>query len=272
MTPIQPIEKRLVQAGRDFAYPPTPDITQAVAEKLNADAHRGHLRPRLVWATALASVLLISGLMAVPTTRAAIAEWIQVGAVRIWLVDPTLTRLPPTETPSATTVWPAATPIPTAIPLASVLDLWGKQTLAEAQTQVDFPIRLPTYPPDLGEPDHVFLQRTNGFFVVLVWTNADEPTQIRQVLYQIGPGVGIAKGGPLVLRETVVHGRPASWVAGQHLLFDRDRHFGQVRSIGQDVLLWTEMVNEQEITYRLETGLSEEKTIQIAESLRAVEP
>ena len=53
--------------------------------------------------------------------------------------------------------------------LASILDLKGKTSLPAARARVDFPIRLPTYPPDLGSPDGVFLQDINGAVVVLVW-------------------------------------------------------------------------------------------------------
>ena len=40
-----------------------------------------------------------------------------------------------------------------------LLNLAGATTLAEASDGVDFTIRLPTYPADLGPPDQVYLQK-----------------------------------------------------------------------------------------------------------------
>jgi len=160
----------------------------------------------------------------------------------------------------------------------------GKMTLAAAQTQVGFPLRLPAYPADLGAPDHIFVQQTNGWFTVLLWMAPADPLQstphraqrppgalsdkVRLVLYEIGPGVGLEKGVPPVLRETMVNGRPAVWIEGTHYLEHATGGWGPVRLIDQAVLVWREAVDGQMITYRLETVLPEAEAIQIAESLR----
>lgn len=407
-------EEQLQRIARTFPYPPTPDLAAAVQQRLRVHAPlpRADRRLRPIWAILLALLIVLTGLLAVPPVRAAIQAWLQIGAVRIWLVEPTLT--PPDDAG-------APTPRPTPTPLRSLFDLAGETTLAEAQAKAGFsirlpsypadlgvpdgvffqdlggpavvvvwldpaqplraqlslhilgphalvekgnaqrlaqttvngqaafwtegpymlayrngrttdwdirrlveghvliwteeeltyrletdlalaeavrvaeslvappppllnftgkttlasaqeglrfPIRLPTTPPDLGKPDHVFVQQTNGPFAVLVWMELTKPEQIRLVLYEVGPGVGLAKGVPPVLRQTLVNGHAAAWLEGIHYLEHAQNGWHQVRLIDQDVLVWSEMVDGQKITYRLESALAEEQVIQIAESLR----
>lgn len=403
-------EERVQTVARSFAYPPTPDIADAVQSRLLVQAGaivRGPgLRP--VWVTLIALALLLAGLFATPPIRAAILQWLQIGAVRIWLVEPTPTPAPPQVTAVAT-----ATRIPSLLNLdgettlakaqaqlhfpirlpsypadlgppdkvflqnlgdAAVILVWldkidpsqvrmslhligpnswaihkiepkvvdttavngeaaawtegpyllskqsgdlaemrlveghvliwqeesvtyrleselslaeavqvaqslvawppaflnfrGKTTLAQAQARLNFPIRLPTVPADSGAPDHIFLQETNGWFVVLVWMAPDDRQKVRLVLYEVGPGISLSKGQPPVLRTTRVHGRPAAWIEGIHYLEYKMSGWNQVRLIDQDVLVWSEIVDGQEITYRLETTLPEVQAISIAESLQ----
>ena len=405
-------EERVHTVARRFAYPPTPDLTSAVQQRLaDRSALSGQrllLRPALAFLLALA--LLIGGLLAVPPVRAAIVEWLQIGAVRIWLVEPTPTPLQTTQPPR-----PTATPPSTLFNLAgattlaeaqqkagfpirlptypadlgapdgvyyqelggpAVVLVWleptqptrarfslhilgatvfaekgnvkrleqttvngylafwtegpyllayrrgnavdwdirrlveghvllwtedqltyrletsaslaeavrmaeslvalpplalnfaGKTTLAKAQERVTFPLRLPTAPATLGAPDHVFVQQTNGWFVVLLWMEPTDPQHVRLVLYEVGPGVGLAKGVPPVLRTSQVNQRPAVWIEGIHYLEHVTTGWNAVRIIDQDVLVWSEAVEGQEITYRLETMLSEAEALQIAASLR----
>lgn len=410
-------EEQLQSLARAFPYPPTPDLAGAVERRLTgqpssrravSDApHR--LRP--FWVALVALLLLLVGLLTAPPIRAALQEWLQLGAVRIWLVDPTAT---PTQQPKTPTPRPMPTPITSLFDLAgattlndaqqkagfplhlpsypttlgrpdgvfyqelggpAVVMVWldrkqparaslslhilgpktfaekgngtrlaqttvngqpafwtegpymltyrrgtttdfdirrlvagyvliwtegnltyrletaasmaeavriaeslvtlppsrfdfaGKTTLSNAQAQVGFPLRLPAYPADLGAPDHVFAQQTNGWFVILLWMEPTNAEQVQLVLYQLGPGVGLEKSAPPILRETDVKGRPAAWIEGVHYLQQRGRDWNPVRMIDHDVLVWPEEVAGQEITYRLESALPEAETIQIAESL-----
>jgi hypothetical protein len=210
-------------------------------------------------------LLILGGLLAVPQVRAALVEYLQIGAVRIFLVEPTATATPPPATVSPAK--PAtATPPPSPTPLASLLDFAGATTLAEAQAQVDFPIRLPAYPADLGEPNRVFLQDMGGPIVILIWTRPDQPDQVRLSLHMVGPGAFVGKGPPVTLEETTVNGQPAYWTEGPYLL--KIRRNDQIqedmrRLIEGHVLIWT----EDNITYRLETDSSLAEAVRIAESL-----
>ena len=263
-------EVRLRNIARSFPYPPTPDLASAVKAQLasgGAGSRSGFLSiqmsRRLVWA-ALCLILILGGLLAVPQVRAALVEYLQIGVVRIFMVEPTPspTSLPATTTPELPTV----TPRPSPTPLASLLDLAGETTLAEAEKEAGFSVRLPVYPADLGPPDHVFFQDLGGPVVVLVWLDPDRPGQVRFSLQELGPGTFAEKGNPGLVRETLVNGQQAIWAEGPYLLqFRRGNslEYDLRRLVKGHVLIWA----EDEITYRLETDLPLEEAVRVAESL-----
>jgi hypothetical protein len=75
------------------------------------------------------------------------------------------------------------------------------------------------------------------------------------------------KGVPRVIERTSVHGRPAVWTLGPYVLeyvVDGRRDYQSRRLVDGHVLIW----EESDITYRLETDVSLEEAIKIAESLR----
>src|SRR5262249_17231346 len=124
-------------------------------------------RPRRSPAWVAAALLLLAALLFVPPVQATVQAVIQIGVDHIF-------RTPPARPPTSRRPTP---PRP-----ASVLDLAGETTLAQAQTQVKFPIRLPAYPSDLGPPQRVFLQDLDGAAVVLVWLDPQHPGAVRMSL------------------------------------------------------------------------------------------
>lgn len=248
-------EDRVRELARQFPYPPAPDLRSRI---LRPGVRRPRGR-RGAWAAgAFGAFMLALGILLASPARAGLLEFLQIGAVRI--------QLQPLPTPSK----PAATPSPAseAIPetrMPGILDLAGETTLEAAQARVPFPIRLPTYPPDLGRPDHVYLQGMGGPAVILVWRDPMRPDRIRLALFEIGPGALIEKITPQVLTDTTVHGRPALWAEGPYLLQTRSGRWELRRLVEGHVLLWT----EGEVTYRLETDLGMEEAVRIAESLSA---
>lgn len=246
-------EKRIRETAQGLAYPATPDL---------ATRHRIRPQPRRIgglgWATAaLLIVLLVT--LAVPPARASVLKWLQVGPVRIWLVEPT--PLSPESPPE--------TPRPTSTPFTSVLDLAGETTLDAARTQVAFPIRLPTYPADLGLPDRVFVQDQAGTAVILVWLEPNRANLVRMSLHELGPGAIVWKIDPVTTEETTVHGKRALWTTGPYAVqIQNGGQWDQRRLLNGHVLIWTEDVNDTEIGYRLETALPLTEAIRIAESLR----
>jgi hypothetical protein len=221
---------------------------------------------RWVTWTAAALIALVVVLLTVPPVRAGVFAFLQIGAVRIFLAE-LPTAEPPLITTSAPAVVESLQPSPT--PLASVLDLAGETTLEAARRKVGFSIRLPSYPADLGPPQRVFAQDLGGPAVVLVWLDSGQPGRVRLSLHQLGSGIDFNKIRPVMVQETTVHGQPALWTTGPYSLeiqpsTPEDHYYADRRLVKGHVLVWA----EGEVTYRLETDLTLEDAVHIAESLR----
>jgi hypothetical protein len=277
---FDPWEAQVRATARAFSYPATPDIATAVAGRLGGGGQMGRRQqPRLALALALLLALVV-GLLGVPQVRAGLIEFLQLGAVRIWLVAPTATPVPPSQMHPSEPPQPPATALPDGAPgtgglppprlpatrvvLNSVFDLAGETTLAEARASVDFEIPLPTALPELGPPDYVFLQDEMGTVVVLVWVDPDDSGRARMSLHLLGPGALVQKGQPPIHKETVVAGGRALWTEGPYLLSLDNGGFQQVRLVAGHVLVWQQGL----ITYRLESDLPLEEAVRVAESLR----
>jgi hypothetical protein len=277
--PLDRWEQQLVATARAFAYPPTPDLAQNVTHSLQSRRQRkaGWSRaPRLAWAAA-ALLVLFSCLLAVPSVRAQIMEFLQVGIVRIFLVEPTPTQtaIPPAITPEPGAVEPGlalsplASPFPTLTLRTSVPELLGETSLDEASQQVPFAIQLPEYPEDLGNPDRVYLQDLEGQVLVLVWLDGEQPDRVRLSLHMYARGSMIGeKFQPRAVQETRVYGDPAVWAEGPYFLRLSNGTYDQIRLIEGHVLIW----ESGEITYRLETDLPLEEAVRVAESLQPLAP
>jgi hypothetical protein len=204
-------------------------------------------RPRAIAATILLIIALLSALLAVPQARAAIASLLHIGSV---------------------TIVPGKPGADQSTPLPSVLDLAGKTTLAGARQQMPFPIRLPTYPADLGQPQYVFAQDLNGSAVVLVWVDPQHPDRARMALNELSSDAYVYKLAPQAIQETQVHGQRALWTTGPYLLqigsLSDQRNALRRLVTASHTLIWT----EGSITYRLESGVTLEEAVRIAESLR----
>ena len=259
-----PWESRLVETAREFQYPPTPNISRAVRSRMARP--RPAAARRLAWAAVLA-VLLIGVLMGVPPTRAAVLEVLQIGVLRIFVAPPTDTPQPtPTARPSepAATAPVTATRRPTATGAAPLLTLEGETTLELARQQAGFDIPLPAYPEDLGEPDRVYLQDQGGSVVILVWTVPADPQRVKLSLHLLAPDTwGVEKFEPQAVEQTTVNGTLAIWTTGPYPLVLAGGGLDFTRMIDGHVLIWV----EYSVTYRLETDLTLEEAVRVAESL-----
>jgi hypothetical protein len=199
-------------------------------------------------AAAMAAGFLLA-LLLVPIARAGVEA--ALGAVHI--------RWAPSSSPSGT-------PTPTLIP--SLLDLAGETTLAEAQRKAGFPIRLPSYPPDLGAPQHVFFQNLGGPAVVLVWTDPQQPSRVRMSLQALSSDAFVWKVQPQKVEQTSVHGKFALWITGPYVLqyrYGNQTSYDVRYLVTGHALVW---VDEDGVTYRLETDQPLPEAVRIAESLR----
>ncbi len=255
----EPIEPRLQALAKEFQYPPSPSVTDAVMTRLRKTMTHSRVNRQLAWALTMIIVLL-AGIMAVPPVRAAVLEFIQIGIVRIFPA-PIESSVPTIETPVTSTPAPIQSSL---IPLLEALA--GETTLESARNIIDFPIPLPSYPSDLGEPDRVFLQDADGWMVILVWLDPHQPDQIQISLHLIEAGSWtIQKFQPTIVNEASVNGMRAIWTVGDYPLILRNGDAQFTRMIDGHVLIW----EENKITYRLETNLDLAEAIRIAESLQA---
>ncbi len=259
--PEEEWENAVQQTARSFPYPETPDIAAQVSQRLHPRQRR--LNP--IWRVAVAAVLIFLFLvLAVPQVRAVVLEFIQIGTIRIVPVTPTATTAPntPTLTPDDALGIPNATTIP------SVLNMPGETTLADARARSGFDFGLPTYPADLGAPDHVYLQEYHEKLVTLVWMSHDDPSQVRLTLEILDSDLLGSKFASMSdIQYPHVNGSSsAMWLPNPHWIY---YFFNQgsllvERAVQGNTLIWT--VGKQ--TYRIEGNLTVTEAVQIAESLR----
>jgi hypothetical protein len=242
-------EEQILNLARGFAYPPTPDLAPAVLAHLPSRLQRPpRIRPAARTLSLLAVMLAL--LLAVPSARAAVLEILEVGIVRILLGSPQAPTL--------------AAPSPTPGVAGATFDLAGRVTLQEARAQFPYPIRLPGFPADIGEPDLVYLQDLEGAAVILIWLDPDDPSQFRFSLQAFTDDSHIWKLDPALLGRPEVNGREAYWTRGPYLILTESGGQGASRLVEGYALIWA----DGDLTYRLEGDLTLEEALQIAESLR----
>lgn len=272
------LEEMIRRAAADFPYPATPNIAARERARLtNASGQPVGSRParrptRFTFALALALIMLAAAMLVSPV-RARVLDWIRIGAVGIFFTQPTatVTATLPAETPAPAgavqgpvTATPAL--LPSATPLASLLQMGGATTLERAREQVGYPILLPAYPEDLGEPDYVYIQRFSTAVVFLVWADEAQPGRVSMSLSMAGSDQPIfEKYDPRSVVDTQVHGEPAVWIEGDYVMALRDGDFTMSRLITSGhVLIW----DHDGMTFRMETDEALEEAIRIAESIR----
>jgi hypothetical protein len=270
-------EKRLLSIASGLDYPHTPDIAGAVSARLRPVTRSRFTSKAVAWSLTIVLVLC-SSLMLIPPARAAIIEFIQIGIVRIFprAVEPTpepthtpspISGAPVTATPFAFAPLTATAALP-ASDLTSILgQIAGATTLTNAQERVNYSILLPTYPTGLGDPDRVYVQEADGMMTILVWLDPQQPDKVLMSLHFIPAGSwAIDKMKPQIVKETQVNGGRAVWTVGPYPLRLSNGQLEFMRLIEGHVLIWA----NGDITYRLETDLSLEETIKIAESLQPI--
>jgi len=102
---------------------------------------------------------------------------------------------------------------------------------------------------------------------ILVWIDPQHPDKVLMSLHLIPPGSwAIDKFDPAQVQETTVNGQRAIWAVGPYPLRLRNSDLQFMRLIEGHVLIWT----DKDVTYRLETDLSLEEAVKIAESLEPI--
>ena len=257
-------ENRLHSIAMKMEYPRTPEIAGFVTARLQPVTKSRVVSKGWAWSLTILFVLFLS-LSLIPPARAAILEFIQIGIVRIFprpIGAPV--EIPRTATPES--INPAtATPRSDAYDLLLDLNrLAGETTLANAREKVPYEILLPT---GFEEPDYAFLQEADGFMTILVWLDPNDPEKILMSLHFIPEGSWlIRKLQPNVIKETQVKGQRAFWTVGSYFLILTNGNTEFTRLMDGNVLIW----EGDRVTYRLESNLSIQEAIKIAESLKPI--
>lgn len=248
----------LRETAAAFPYPPTPDVAGQVRRRLAAPPQRQ--QRRLAWG--LAALLLVAGLLlAVPQVRAAVFEIIRAGAITIFVGEPTPTAVAPTPGSQSEAIVPPTATLP---PLATAVSAYGElTTLADAQAQIDFSLRLP---PTYGPPDEVYLQDSrDGAIVILAWLDPTQSERMRLRLHQTRVfAYGLKQAAVDAVAQTEINGQTAYWVEGGHRIRLQD---GQSYTVTNNVLIWV----EENVTYRLEGELTLEEAVKVAASLEPIQ-
>jgi hypothetical protein len=222
---------------------------------------------RQIWLVAALLLIAITGGLALfPEARNAIADRLGLQGVQIRLVD---------EVPS---------PAPSQV--GAPLMLGRPVTLDEAQAAVDFPIRVPTAAGFDAPAEVYLLDQDEGAMVSFVYPAAPElpasdETGVGALLTQFRGEAErglIEKGLPhdgaqkTELEAISVGGEPGVWISGApHGFFFVCYDAGECREeryrLAGNVLLW----EQDGVTLRLESALSREAALAIAESVPAPE-
>ncbi len=103
-------------------------------------------------------------------------------------------------------------------------------------------------------------------FLVSVWLNPDDRSQLMLSLYQIEVA-RFAQKGVNYAEASEVNGNSAFWIEGEHVFRLADGRFQSWLFVEGNVLLWW----DGNVTYRLEGATSLAEAIRIAESLQPIE-
>jgi hypothetical protein len=260
------LERELRGLALAVDYPPATEMAAAVRRDI--DAGRAPKRRflegwspdfgrRLALAGATALLLAVAILSFSPAARQAVADLLGLRGVGIRV----------TESP------PPSAPAPTG-PLSGFMDVGEAVSVAEAREAVDYEIRLPT--DRLGPPDEVYLSddppggRVTSFFRAGPGLPRIYETGTGAMLTQFIGRLDRNTIGKLAAEETKierveVNGNRGLWVEGDHLFF-LYRAGGTVIEetirMSDSALLW----QEGDVTLRLESGLSLEAAVRLAES------
>ena len=258
------LERMLTQLGRELDYPPTPDLTAAVASRLRrVEKPSPRRRPRLfppaglrrALVLALVGLLVLAGtvLAAVPGARDAVLEF-------FGLQGATVERTATLPTP----------------PAQRSLDLGRRTTLERARERLAFEPLVPTL---LGDPDFVYLgEAVQGGELSLAYRPGPDLPRARTTRLgllvsefrgDIHPDLVGKLAGPATRIESLtIDGRPAIWIEGaQHFFFYRDPNGNVVEDelrLAQNVLL----LQRGPVLVRFEGAFDREHAVAMARSLR----
>jgi hypothetical protein len=173
---------------------------------------------------------------------------------------------------------PQPTPYPTSLPTSpsSGLDIAGETSFYQLDRDDGFKVKVPGIlaMPELIAANHLYLQTGPGMgkTVVMVWYSPGRTDDLRMVMMQGTWDDSVDSLNASVTRlvqATAVHGTPARWLEGpQYMYVNTNGNATELAARSwiknSHTLTW----QENGLKYRLETDLSVEDAVRVAESLR----
>ena len=264
------LEERLSGLGRETPYPPTPDLASSVRRRLEdervvpgsgsllgslLEVPLGRLRALAPASLALIALLVLAG--------TAVAAGLIIGGLRIIFVEQ-LPSVPPTVSAR-----PGDAP-------GANLGLGSASTIADAQRAAGFEVLVPRSP-RLGAPDAVYFSPivAEGMVSLVYGERAGIPTGADGVAVLVTEFRAdfddqlvkkVAQSGSTVDRVSV-SGSLGFWISGGSHVFLYREPSGDIweermRLVG-DTLIW----ERDGLLLRLESNLSREEAIELAESI-----
>lgn len=242
---------RLREAGEVIAYPAMPDLVASTRRLIDSAPKPAPAFPwRSVAFASVAAVLFLAMVLGVSSsTRDAVGRWLEIPGIRMLndSHEPTVTNL------------------------VALRDQLGIALgLLDAAERAPYPLMVPADP---GPPDEVHYSDEGGANVVSMIYLADEAlpaigesdvglllTQLPSTPDDVWMGKRLAGGG--TVHVTRVNGVEALWIAGTHQLITLTGG-DEGQRLAANVLSW----HVDGITYRIESNLSLERTLAIADSL-----
>jgi hypothetical protein len=239
------LELALRELARQVEFPPTPDLASTVRQRLGAAPRRRFALPRrraLAVAFAILAVA-VGAVMAVPSARTAVLEWLGIKGVAVVRVE---------KLPEA--------------PLTNEVGLGERVTLEDARGRA--PWLVEPRDEDVGAPDEVYISDdVPGGQVTFVWGTRQEA----RLLMTQSPGSPFAEKmlqPDSETERTDVNGQRAIWFFGEeHFFVFRDRNGELQEDTGRlvgNTLLW----EVGDLTVRIEGDLSQKQALEIARSVR----
>jgi hypothetical protein len=233
------LELQLRALGAEIDFPAEPDLRAAVRERVG----RRRIGRRSWLVVALAGLaIVVAGVLAVPSARTAIKDWLGFGAVRFQFVD----ELP-------------------ARPVTSELDLGSRVSLPDAQSRAAFRIVVP--PSDLGKASLYLRNPPRGGLVSFLYgTPQNARLIVSETRGDFHPFLEKTLSNSNVAESVDVDGRTGWWINGAHLVEYADAagvFSGVPTRLSDDVLLWM----KGNVMYRIEGPLTKQQAVEIAESI-----
>jgi hypothetical protein len=237
------LELALRQLGAAIEFPEPPDLATRVRGRLGEAPDRGWAPRRLAALAFAVLAVAVAGVLAVPSARTSVLEWLGIKGVSVTRVE----TLPE-------------------VGLLRVGDLGTQVTLAEARERAPWLVepRLK----EVGPPDQVYYStHVPGDQVTFLWGT---PRNARLLMTQ-SPGEVFAEKllGPGTTAERAnVNGKFGVWFSGEPHAFVFMDERGQIREelprLARNTLLW----QDGQLTIRIEGDLSKDEALEIARSVR----